>query len=154
MDNFEVLRATEDEATEETTDVVEVEGGRIIFEPGQSDDTSIKLDIEPEDKKGFDLKSFIEGTLVAGAVAGLAIGIKKTVNLVKDGKEKKAKKKQDEEEFKKWKQAQAEKEKSDAVDVNYEDVEAEASESEAKEPEKTEPEKEKEQPKEDNKKKK
>lgn len=154
MKDFEVLGMDETEATEATTDVVEVEGDRIIFEPGQSDDTAIKLDIEPEDKKGFDLKSFLEGTLVAGAVAGLAIGIKKTVDLVKDGKEKKAKKKQDEEEFKKWKQAQAEKEKSGAVDVNYEDVEAEASESEAKEPEKTEPEKEKEQPKEDNKKKK
>ena len=151
MKEFEVLGMDETEA-EATTDVVEVEGGRIIFEPGQSDDTAIKLDIEPDDKKSFDLKSFIEGTLVAGGVAALAIGIKKTVNLVKDGKEKKAKKKQDEEEFKKWKQAQTEKEKSDAVDVNYEDVEAE---SEPSEPttEKTEPEKEKEQPKEDKKKK-
>lgn len=151
MTDFEVLRAAEDEA-EETTDVVEVEGGRIIFEPGQSDDTAIKLDIEPEDKKSFDLKSFVEGTLVAGAIAGLAIGIKKTVDLVKDGKEKKAKKKQDEEEFKKWKQAQQAKENSEAVDVNYEDVEAEKTETEAKD-EKTEPEKEKEQPKEDKKKK-
>ena len=153
MKEFEVLGMDETEA-EATTDVVEVEGGRIIFEPGQSDDTAIKLDIEPEDKKGFDLKSFVEGTLVAGGVAALAIGIKKTVDLVKDSKEKKAKKKQDEEEFKKWKQAQAEKEKSDAVDVNYEDVEPE---SESAEPttEKTEPEKEKEkeQPKEDKKKK-
>ena len=152
MKDFEVLGFDEAEAEDTTTDVVEVEGGRIIFEPGQSDDTAIKLDIEPEDKKGFDLKSFVEGTLVAGGIAALAIGIKKTVNLVKDGKEKKAKKKQDEEEFKKWKQAQTEKEKSDAVDVNYEDVEAEA-EAETKEPEKTEPEKEKEQPKEDKKKK-
>lgn len=154
MDNFEVLRAMEDEATEATTDVVEVEGGKIIFEPGQSDDTAIKLDVEPADKKTFDLKSFVEGTLVAGAVAGLAIGIKKTVDLIKDGKDKKAKKKQEQEEFERWRKAQQAKENSDAVDVNYEDVEAGASESEAKEPEKTEPEKEKEQPKEDNKKKK
>lgn len=154
MKDFEVLGMDETEATEATTDVVEVEGGRVIFEPGQSDDTSIKLDIPTDDKKTFDLKSFVEGTLVAGAVAGLAIGIKKTVDLVKNGKEKKAKKKQEEEEFKKWRAAQQAKENSDAVDVNYEDVEAEASESEAKEPEKTEPEKEKEQPKEDNKKKK
>lgn len=152
MKDFEVLGFDEAEAEETTTDVVDVEGGRIIFEPGQSDDTAIKLDIEPADKKSFDLKSFVEGTLVAGAVAGLAIGIKKTVDLVKDGKEKKAKKKQDEEEFKKWKQAQQAKENSEAVDVNYEDVESEA-EAEAKEPEKTEPEKEKEQPKEDKKKK-
>ena len=151
MTDFEVLRAAEDEA-EETTDVVEVEGGRIIFEPGQSDDTAIKLDIEPDDKKGFDLKSFVEGTLVAGGIAALAIGIKKTVDLVKDGKEKKAKKKQDEEEFKKWKQAQQARENSEAVDVNYDDVEAEKTETEAKD-EKTEPEKEKEQPKEDKKKK-
>lgn len=154
MKEFEVLGMDETEATEATTDVVEVEGGRIIFEPGQSDDTAIKLDIPTDDKKTFDLKSFVEGTLVAGAVAGLAIGIKKTVDLVKNGKEKKAKKKQEEEEFKKWRAAQAEKEKSDAVDVNYEDVETE---SESAEPttEKTEPEKEKEkeQPKEDKKKK-
>lgn len=151
MKEFEVLGMDETEA-EATTDVVEVEGGRIIFEPGQSDDTAIKLDIEPEDKKGFDLKSFVEGTLVAGGVAAIAIGIKKTVDLVKDGKEKKAKKKQEQEEFERWKKAQTEKEKSDAVDVNYEDVETE---SESAEPttEKTEPEKEKEQPKEDKKKK-
>lgn len=153
MTDFEVLRAAEDEA-EETTDVVEVEGGRIIFEPGQSDDTAIKLDIEPEDKKSFDLKSFVKGTLLAGGIAALAIGIKKTVDLVKDGKEKKAKKKQEQEEFERWRKAQQEKEKSDAVDVNYEDVEAEKTETEAKD-EKTEPEKEKEkeQPKEDKKKK-
>lgn len=152
MKDFEVLGFDEAEAEETTTDVVEVEGGRIIFEPGQSDDTAIKLDIEPADKKSFDLKSFVEGTLVAGAIAGIAIGIKKTVDLVKDAKDKKAKKKQDEEEFKKWKQAQQAKENSEAVDVNYEDVESEA-EAETKEPEKTEPEKEKEQPKEDKKKK-
>lgn len=152
MKDFEVLGFDEAEAEETTTDVVEVEGGRIIFEPGQSDDTAIKLDIEPADKKSFDLKSFVEGTLVAGGIAAIAIGIKKTVDLVKDGKEKKAKKKQDEEEFKKWKQAQQAKENSEAVDVNYEDVEAEA-EAETKEPEKTEPEKEKEQPTKENKKK-
>lgn len=153
MKDFEVLGFDEAEAEETTTDVVEVEDGRIIFEPGQSDDTAIKLDIPTDDKKTFDLKSFVEGTLVAGAVAGLAIGIKKTVDLVKDGKEKKAKKKQEEEEFKKWRAAQQAKENSDAVDVNYEDVEAEASESEAKD-EKTEPEKEntKEEPKKDKKK--
>lgn len=145
MKDFEVLGFDEAEAEETTTDVVEVDGGRVIFEPGQSDDTAIKLDIEPADKKSFDLKSFIEGTLVAGGIAALAVGIKKTVNLVKDGKEKKAKKKQDEEEFKKWKQAQQARENSEAVDVNYEDVESEAAE-ETKEPEKTEPEKEKEQP--------
>ena len=98
MKEFEVLGMDETEA-EATTDVVEVEGGRIIFEPGQSDDTGIKLDIEPEDKKGFDLKSFIEGTLVAGGVAALAIGIKKTVDLVKDTKDKKAKKKKEQEEI-------------------------------------------------------
>lgn len=145
MKDFEVLGFDEAEAEETTTDVVEVDGGRVIFEPGQSDDTAIKLDIEPADKKSFDLKSFIEGTLVAGGIAALAVGIKKTVNLVKDGKEKKAKKKQDEEEFKKWKQAQQARENSEAVDINYEDVESEAAE-ETKEPEKTEPEKEKEQP--------
>lgn len=152
MKDFEVLGFDEAEAEETTTDVVEVEGGRIIFEPGQSDDTAIKLDIEPEDKKSFDFKSFIEGTLVAGGIAAIAVGIKKTVDLVKDGKEKKAKKKQEQEEFERWRKAQQEKEKSDAVDVNYEDVESEA-EAETKEPEKTEPEKEKEQPKEDKKKK-
>lgn len=152
MKDFEVLGFDEAEAEETTTDVVEVEGGRIIFEPGQSDDTAIKLDIEPADKKSFDLKSFVEGTLVAGGIAAIAIGIKKTVDLVKDGKEKKAKKKQEQEEFERWRKAQQEKEKSDAVDVNYEDVESE-SEAETKEPEKTEPEKEKEQPKEDKKKK-
>jgi len=153
MDNFEVLRAAEDEATEATTEV-EVEGGRIIFEPGQSDDTSIQLDIEPADKKTFDLVSFVKGGLAASAIAAACWGIKKGADAIKNGKEKKAKKKQEEEEFKKWRAAQQAKENSDAVDVNYEDVEAEASESEAKEPEKTEPEKEKEQPKDEKKNKK
>jgi len=151
MKNFELLGMDETEATEATTDVVEVEGGRIIFEPGQSDDTAIKLDIPTDDKKTFDLKSFVEGTLVAGAVAGLAIGIKKTVDLVKNGKEKKAQKKQEQEEFERWRKAQLEKEKSDAVNVEYKDVEPEAEKEPETKDEKTEPEKE--QPKEDKKKK-
>lgn len=150
MDNFEVLRAMEDEATEETS-VVEVEGGKIIFEPGQSDDTAIKLDIEPE-QKSSSLKDKLIGMAIGAGATTAVVLVKKGYDWFKSGKEKKAKKKEEMEAFERWRKAQQDKEKSDAVDVNYEDVKDEAETSETKEPEKKEPEKEKEQPKENKKK--
>lgn len=151
MKEFEILRAAEDEAEETTTDVVEVDGGRIIFEPGQSDDTAIKLDI-PEQKSDSSLKDKIIGFAIGAGATTAVVLAKKGYDWIKSGKEKKAKKKQEQEEFERWRKAQQAKENSEAVDVNYEDVESEKTEAEAKD-EKTEPEKEKEQPKEDKKKK-